>query len=163
VYVSGFNAGHSTFNFLTARPDVVVHSFDIGRARHVRKMASYLQHEFPGRFNITIGDSRTTVRPYFTAKRSTPPITCDIISVDGSHSSDAPLKDMLNFAQVASQPHNVILVDDVDAPAVRKAWNFAIKSGIAQQVSLFTCRYGRESRKLFAIGTVIRKRPLAIM
>ena len=139
-----------------------MHCFDIGRFRHVRKMASYLQQEFPGRLNITIGDSRHTVPPYFVAKRSTAPITCDMISVDGSHSSDAPLKDILNFAQVASQPHYVILVDDVDEPDVRKAWNFAIKSGIARQVSRFTCRYGRNSSKLFAIGMILRKRPLAM-
>ena len=157
--VSGFNAGHSAFNFLTARPDVFLHTFDIGYYPYVRKMASYLQREFQGRLHLTIGDSRTTVPSYFIAKRSTSSLTCDIISVDGSHTSDAPLKDILNFAEIASQPHNVILVDDVDTPDVRKAWNFAIKSGIVQQLSLFTCRYGRRGHKLFAVGIVVRKKP----
>ena len=158
--MSGFNAGHSAFNFLTSRRDVFVHSFDIGDTPQVWTMASYLQREFSGRLHIIIGDSRTTVPSYFNAKRSTASLTCDIISVDGGHTSDAPLKDILNFARVASQPYNVMLVDDVDTPDVRKAWNFAIKTGIVQQLSLFTCRYGRGRRKQFAVGIVVRQKPL---
>jgi len=157
--VSGFNAGHSSFNFLTARRDVFLHSFDTGHFSYTRAMASYLQQKFPGRLNITFGDSRNTVSRYFIASQLHAPLTCDIISVDGGHSKDKPLRDILNFAQVASLPHNVILIDDHNAPDVRKAWSFAIKSGIAQQHKLFNCRFGRNQIKQFAVGKIVQRRP----
>jgi len=38
---------------------------DNGEHRYVRPMANYLQHKFPGRLTVTIGDSRKTV-PHYT-------------------------------------------------------------------------------------------------
>lgn len=154
-YLLGFNAGHSSFNFLTARRDVVVHSFDVNNKRYVRKMALYLQRKFPGRLNLTIGDSRKTVPHYFVARRSLMPPTCDMIFVDGGHKLDVPLKDIVNLARVASQPHNIILVDDIHSDDVRTAWQFAINSGIVKQLLLLKCWYGRNKSKAFAVGVVV--------
>jgi len=159
VRVSGFNAGHSSFNFLTARRDVFLHSFDIGSFKCSRPIASYLQRKFPGRLSLTFGDSRNTVPRYFTRKRSSSPLTCDMISVDGGHTSDVPLRDILNFARVASLPHNVILIDDYNEPAVRKAWSFALKSGIVRQHKLFNCRFARHRTKQFVVGKVVQRKP----
>lgn len=152
VCETGFNAGHSSFSFLTARPDLIVHSFDIGHHGYVRPMAKYLQKKFPGRLSITLGDSRKTIPRYFVGESW----TCDLIYVDGGHRLDVPLKDILNFARVASQPHNVILVDDVDAPDVKMAWELAIKSGIVQQRLLSECWYGKK-HKIFAVGVVVQQ------
>lgn len=157
VCETGFNAGHSSFNFLTARRDVIVHSFDIGRHRYVRLMASYLQEKFPGRLKVTLGDSRKTIPRYFTSKNSTLPLTCDLIFVDGGHRSDVPLKDIVNFAQVASQPYNVIFVDDVNGADVRTAWQFAIKSDIVQQLLLTKCSNGGSFTE-FAVGMVVQQK-----
>lgn len=63
--LSGFNAGHSSFNFLTARRGVAVHSFDVGRRRHVQPIATILRRAFPGRLTVEIGDSRLTVPRFF--------------------------------------------------------------------------------------------------
>jgi len=67
---TGFNAGHSSFNFLSARRDVVVHSFDVGRHRYVSPMTLFLRRKYPGRLNVELGDSRLTVPRYFDAARS---------------------------------------------------------------------------------------------
>jgi len=39
------------------------------------------------------------------------------MSVDGGHRANVPLRDIVNLARVASQPHNVILADDVHSTA----------------------------------------------
>lgn len=83
-----------------------------------------------------------------------------MISIDGGHTSDVPLRDILNFAKVASQPHNVILVDDLDLPDVKKAWSFATKSGVVQQHSLFSCLSRRNEIRQFAVGMVVQRKPM---
>jgi len=153
--VSGFNAGHSSFNFLTARRDVTVHSFDVGRHRYVPPIASFLQRKFPGRLNVELGDSRLTLPRYFDrpASPSIPAVTCDLMLVDGGHDLDVALSDIRNFARVASRPRNVIIVDDVNSRKVRTAWKVALRSGIVQQI--FTCTFGNNGRA-FALGVVGR-------
>jgi len=143
-YVTGFNAGHSSFTFLTARPDVVVHSFD---CRNL-SMVSVLQRKFPGRLKFVQGDSRWTVPRYFLAsRRSTQPITCDLMLVDSSHDGDVPLNDLRNLARAASRPHNVIFADDMHLGPVRSAWEHVVQSGVVQE--LFTCRF-------FALGMAVK-------
>jgi len=77
-----------------------------------------------------------------------------MIFVDGGHKLDVPLKDIGNFARVASKPHNIILVDDIHSDDVRTAWQSAINSGIVKQLLLLKCWYGSKS-KAFAVGTVV--------
>ena len=145
--MTGFNAGHSSFNYLTARQDVRVHSFDIGSNVYARPMISYLQRKFPGRLNVTLGDSRTTLLQYL---QSTRPLICDMILVDGGHSVEVALADIRNFALLASQPHNVMIVDDMNYPAVATAWKIALRSGIVEEVYL--CAYDRQ----YVVGIVSR-------
>jgi len=78
-----------------------------------------------------------------------------MIFVDGGHKLDVPLKDIVNLARVASQPHNIILVDDIHSDDVRTAWQFAINSGIVKQLLLLKCWYGRNKSKAFAVGVVV--------
>jgi len=146
--VTGFNAGHSSFNFLSSRRDLVVHSFDVGGHRYVSPMMSFLRRKFPGRLKVQLGDSRLTVPRHLHAGRS---LSCDLILVDGGHGFDVALSDVRNLARVASQPHNVIVVDDVNMRQVRTAWKLAQKSGDIQQI--FTCRFGTKGRA-FAVGIV---------
>ena len=143
--VTGFNAGHSSFTYLTARPDVIVHSFDIRRL----PMVLFLQRKFPGRLKFILGDSRKKVPRYFaTSRQSNQPITCDLMVVDSSHDGDVPLNDLRNFARAASQPHNVIFADDMHLYAVRSAWIKLVRAGIIQE--LFTCNF-------FALGMAVRR------
>lgn len=148
---TGFNAGHSSFYFLTARRDVIVTSFDISTVHFVRPMITYLERKFHGRLTVVIGDSRQTVAPYFAAN-STSFRSCDLMYVDGSHHFEQALSDMLNFARVASQPHNVIIADDVDLDGSGRAWYTLMQSGIVKQ--LFSCTYYGKNGKSFAVGVV---------
>ena len=147
--MTGFNAGHSSFNYLTARRDIHVHSFDIGSHAYTRLMISYLQRKFPGRLNVTLGDSRTTLLQYL---QSTTPLICDMILVDGGHSVEVALADISNFALLASQPHNVMIVDDTILPAIVTAWKIALRSGIVQEI--VSCAYDRE----YVVGVVARQK-----
>ena len=146
--MTGFNAGHSSFNYLTARRDVRVHSFDSGAHNYTLAMVSYLQRIFPGRLNFTLGDTRTSLFQYILPNETTTPLTCDMMLVDGEHSTEAALSDIRNFALLASQPYNVMIVDDIQKPPVAAAWKIALKSRIVQEIYL--CAYDRQ----YAIAVV---------
>ena len=105
---TGFNACHSSFNFRAARCDrSLVRRFNVGRHRYVAPMASFLRRKFGDRLTIVLGgDSRLTVRRYF---RSTAALSCDLTLVDGQ------------FARVTLQPHNTIIIDDINDRRVRTA------------------------------------------
>jgi len=68
--------------------------------------------------------------------------------VDGEHSTEAALSDIRNFALLASQPYNVMIVDDIQKPPVAAAWKIALKSRIVQEIYL--CAYDRQ----YAIAVV---------
>ncbi|KAI0221060.1 hypothetical protein LSAT2_027517, partial [Lamellibrachia satsuma] len=65
VCETGFNAGHSTLQWLTGSDDTIVYSFDIGSFKYTRPMADYLNKTFPGRLHLVIGDSLETL-PHFS-------------------------------------------------------------------------------------------------
>jgi len=73
-----------------------------------------------------------------------------MILVDGGHSVEVALADIRNFALLASQPHNVMIVDDMNYPAVATAWKIALRSGIVEEVYL--CAYDRQ----YVVGIVSR-------
>jgi len=58
---TGFNMGHSSFNFLTASKETIVHSFDLGNHGYAHNMADYLNRTFGERFSLWFGDSTKTV------------------------------------------------------------------------------------------------------
>jgi hypothetical protein len=58
---TGFNFGHSSFNFLTANTRTMVQSFDIGHHQYTGFMINYLTSLFPKRLSVELGDSKETV------------------------------------------------------------------------------------------------------
>ncbi|ELT94382.1 hypothetical protein CAPTEDRAFT_193008 [Capitella teleta] len=96
VCETGFNTGEGTVLWLTARPDVHVYSFDIGGHPYAKPMAKHVQELFPGRHNITWGDSTKTL-PVFI--KNNPGILCDIIYVDGGHTYGISKTDFENFSK----------------------------------------------------------------
>jgi len=74
-------------------------------------MGSFMTEHFPGRFFIHFGDSRVTV-PQFV--RANPTFRCDLIFVDGGHTSDVATADLENFVSIcnSSNPDNAIIFDD---------------------------------------------------
>lgn len=115
-------------------------------------MASFLRRKFGDRLNLVLGDSRLTVPRYF---RSAAVASCDLTLVDGGHGFDVALSDIRHLARVASRPHNLIIVDDINNRRVRTAWKVAMRAGIVHPV--FTCSFGSNGRA-FALGVVGRQK-----
>jgi len=111
---TGFNMGHSSFNFLTSNPKAIVHSFDIGQHDYTGVMGRFMTKQFPGRFFIHFGDSRKTVPQYV---RANPSFRCDLIFVDGGHTYDIATADLENFVSVwnISNLDNTIIFDNYPA------------------------------------------------
>ena len=142
VCETGFNAGHSTLQWLTGSDHAKVYSFDIGWHYYTRPMTDYLNRTFPDRFNLITDDSLQTI-PRFAKERRD--VKCDIIVVDGGHSHDVALGDIRNFRHITSVERNVLVVDVKNKLEIMTAWNEVRADGLA--VERFACtdksRYGR--------------------
>ncbi len=140
VCETGFNAGHSTFMWLNANPDLVVYSFDIDMHNYTRPMAYYLQSRFPGRLHITFGDSRDTIPEFHV---DAPEVMCDLVIIDGGHHADIPELDFDNFyAMVPRNRENLVILDDWPGRedvnlTIGAMWREKIRAGKVQE--LFSC------------------------
>jgi len=105
---TGFNAGHSTYGWLTSNPKTHVYSFDIGKHNYSKPIADYIASLFPGRFHITWGDSSETLPEFH---RLHPDIKCDLIIIDGLHTYSASRDDFYNFMKMASS-NNILIMDN---------------------------------------------------
>lgn len=133
----GFNAGHSSYLFLSSRPDVRVLSFDLGEGHAVNVAKRLIDQRFPGRHELILGDSRETVPTFADAN---PGRQFDLIFIDGGHQYEVASSDITNGARF-SNPRSLIIMDDVDptrgygvGPA--SAWGEAVASGLVDQLLL---------------------------
>eukprot|EP00930_Biecheleria_cincta_P002341 TRINITY_DN103350_c0_g1_i1.p1 TRINITY_DN103350_c0_g1~~TRINITY_DN103350_c0_g1_i1.p1 ORF type:complete len:278 (+),score=35.33 TRINITY_DN103350_c0_g1_i1:119-952(+) len=129
----GFNAGHSAAIYLNANPEAKLHSFDIGQFPYTRGNSKLMKELFPDRFEYISGSSTETV-PAFAEER--PEVKCDVISVDGDHSTEGTLADLANFRKLASC-RNWVLMDDAGWNSTNSAWQQAKDAGILTQVECF--------------------------
>jgi Methyltransferase domain len=157
VCETGFNAGHSSFNFLTANPQVVVHSFDISSHGYSKRIAKKLSEMFPGRFFYHSGDSQKTI-PQFIAEN--PQVNCSLINVDGGHTFEIAYADVTNFASVADVNNGAIITfDDYPSRTNGAAWDRAKQLGYIEEVAycLFPRRGPLKFAYGFVFGSVIRR------
>lgn len=129
----GFNAGHSAAVFLNANPEAVLHAFDIGQFPYTRGNSDLMKELFGERFDFILGPSETTVNEF---KRQNPDVHCDVISIDGDHSTEGTLADLRNFRELASC-RNWVLMDDAGWNSTNTAWQRAKDEGIITQVECF--------------------------
>ena len=141
----GFNAGHSTLNWLTGNNHSTVYSFDLGAHRYSRPMAAYLQEQFPGRLHMTWGDSTVTL-PTFIALN--PQIKCDILIVDGGHTPEIAIQDIDNMRKMKNPNQNIMIFDDqpnnIDkhkpkATPLMIVWKDCLATGKVE--SIYECYY----------------------
>ncbi len=130
----GFNAGHSSYLFLSARPDVKVLSFDLGDHDYVDMAKALIDQLFPGRHELIKGDSTTTVPAY---GETHPGTTFDLIYIDGGHAYEVARADLQNCARL-STARSVLLMDDLEpshewgvGPA--RAWREAQAQGMVTE------------------------------
>lgn len=147
----GFNAGHSSYLFLSARPDVTVVSFDLGDHEYVARAKAFIDTKFPGRHTLVLGDSRKTLAKYRTDHES----TFDVLFIDGGHDYDVAIADILN-CQGMAKPSGLVVMDDMlpwrpwGVGPVR-AWAEAIQLGIIEELQLM-----QDGRQV----TTVRRKPV---
>ena len=153
---TGFNAGHSTFGWLTINPRAKVYSFDIGRHAYSKPMAQHIRRLYPGRFNITWGDSRKTL-PEF--RRQHVDVLCDLVIIDGGHTTDICKSDLLNFKKMANSD-TVVILDNYPQKSAKfvkilgDVWEWAKRNGVISEI--FRCHVDRKPHDFgFSVGRYI--------
>ncbi|MFI8569601.1 class I SAM-dependent methyltransferase [Rhodococcus sp. NPDC078407] len=126
----GFNAGYSSWAFLSASPDVTVVSFDLAAYAYSADAKAHVDEHFPGRHTLIQGDSHTTVKAY--AKQH-PDVRFDVIFVDGDHSVEGARADLDDLRALAT-PDTVVVMDDITpwlwfGEGPTQAWQEAVDSG----------------------------------
>ena len=110
IFEIGFNAGHSSYTFLSARPDITVVSLDLGAHDYVIKGKELIDKTFPNRHTLIIGDStKAFPGPTATLLKAYAP---DLYFIDGGHDDPIPEKDIRNCLATA-KPGCWFIVDDV--------------------------------------------------
>jgi len=129
----GFNAGHSAAIYLNANPQAKLYSFDIAQFKYTVGNLHLMKELFPDRFEFILGPSENAV-PEFHQSR--PDVKCDVISVDGDHSTEGTFADLVNMRKMASC-RNWVLMDDAGWNSTNTAWQRAKDEGIITQVECF--------------------------
>jgi len=134
----GFNAGFSSLAFLSADADVEVVSFDIGCHEIVHHAKEFVDAQDPGRHELIIGDSTSSVPEY---QRAHPATSFDIVFIDGGHEYETVRTDIANL-KVLSHPGTSVVVDDLTpwltwGEGPTRAWSEAVSQGIIDPVEIF--------------------------
>jgi len=95
----GFHAGLSARAFLSARADVSMLSFDIGRHGHELVAWRAVSNTYPSRHTLVLGDSLTAVPAFH---RHNPGRKFDLFYIDGGHTYGHAIADVLNCRHLAS-------------------------------------------------------------
>ncbi|MDP3999831.1 MAG: class I SAM-dependent methyltransferase [bacterium] len=133
----GFNGGHSSYAFLSARPDIEVISFDLGSHAYVKAAKRFIDQRFPGRHTLILGDSLQTV-PAFTRKY--PQQRFDMLFVDGGHTYAVASADLENLRSLGHES-TIIVIDDLTpwnpwGQGPTQAWSEAQDKGLVRQTDL---------------------------
>jgi len=111
----GFNAGHSSNLFLKNSNSTVV-SFDINDHTYTKYAKIYIDHIYPDRHTLVIGDSTKTIPEYPDSK-------FDIIFIDGGHTYDIAKQDLENCKRFAHSDTIVIMDDTIYNRHWVQEWN----------------------------------------
>jgi predicted O-methyltransferase YrrM len=114
----GFNAGHSADLFLSNSLSNVT-SFDINDHNSVKCGKEYIDKKFPSRHTLIIGDSTKTIPEYIINNNSK---TFDLIFIDGGHTYEIAMADLLNCKKLAHKDTIVIMDDTVFDLSASASW-----------------------------------------
>lgn len=114
----GFNAGHSSESFLSSSLAHVT-SFDINIRSSVKYAKEFIDKKFPTRHTLIIGDSIKTIPEHVA---NNPNIKFDIIFIDGGHTYEIAMADILNCKNLAHKDTIVIMDDTVFNMELSREW-----------------------------------------
>jgi len=131
----GFNAGHSAEVFLTADPDALVTSFDLGHVPAVTVGKQFIDEHYPRRHTLIVGDSTVSV-PAFA--QAFPQARFDLLFIDGGHDYAVAAADISNCFALAGGAAIVAIDDTTFTPANEqhytigptRAWCQAVRDGL---------------------------------
>jgi predicted O-methyltransferase YrrM len=112
IFEIGFNAGHSAYTFLSARPDIRVVSLDLGAHDYVVKGKNLIDRTYPGRHTLLIGDSTLHLDQKAVAASIVKAFQPDMFFIDGGHDDLIPERDIFNCIAIA-KPGSWFIIDDV--------------------------------------------------
>ncbi len=122
----GFNAGHSSIAFLSAKKQNKLLTFDQGDLRWSKHQHALFKRAFPTRFQVQVGKSQHTVPRYTTKNPGWH--GCDLVSIDGDHSDPGTVTDLKNMIKL-SKVGTLILFDDYDWHGVTIAREWGKSNG----------------------------------
>ena len=102
----GFNAGHSAEVMMQNNSAAKLTSFDLGCHDYVATAKEYIDATFPGRHELILGDSVTTIPNY-------PDSLFDVIFIDGGHAYEVATADLHNCSRLAHKDTIVIMDDTI--------------------------------------------------
>ncbi|MFV0126199.1 class I SAM-dependent methyltransferase [Streptomyces sp. HMX112] len=127
----GFHTGLSSYAFLEANPKALVTSFDLGFHACVGPAKELIDKTFPGRHQLVIGDSKTTLPEY---RGNAPDVEFDLAFIDGGHRLEDARSDIECLARMC-RPGATVIVDDIlpdqfwgKGPS--QAWDEKVREGV---------------------------------
>lgn len=121
----GMNSGMSTMALLLGHPTAHVTSYDIGQWSCLKPAKEYIDRKFPGRHTLVIGDSKKTL---WTPE---PMGIWDLAFIDGGHDFETAWADICSLSTISRH----VIVDDIQMPGVKKAWEQAVEKGMLSPIS----------------------------
>lgn len=158
----GFNAGFSSFAFLSAHPDTTVVSFDLGEHAYSRTAKKLIDKKFPGRHTLINGDSTKTVPDYHSKH---PDLKFDLVFIDGGHDYEVAKADVANMRLFCGEKTAVVM-DDLTpwlswGEGPYRAWSEALSAGMIRQEEMFKDGHRVEvmeppGKRSWALGNYLR-------
>jgi predicted O-methyltransferase YrrM len=110
----GFNAGFSALLMLLSSPHISINCFDLGEHTYTLPCFQKLKETFGDRINITLGDSRETLKHDNGLY--------DLIHIDGGHSTEVAESDIMNSYRLSKQG-TLLIMDDYDFHNLHNLWD----------------------------------------
>lgn len=155
----GFKAGHSALFWLTPSNKTRLVSFDIAMLRYSRFMARYVKKTFPNRLEMVWGDSNKTVPVFLRSKLAAmADFNCDVIVIDGDHSSASVLSDLRNMRPAANMRRHLIIADDYPCRTCHTVGAGFVDARAEQLIGKFSdCTAYPDTSRGMAFGYYIKK------
>lgn len=134
----GFNAGHSSLTFLSAKDDVIVYSFDICEHPYFAIGKKLIDRHFPQRHILIKGNSTKTVPGFH---KNHPSLKFDLIFIDGGHSYATASQDIFNMKSLAHKKTLAVLDDYYPNSDVEKAFLGWEKKNFVKKVKTLTSNH----------------------